>query len=63
MSWNACLRRRPSLSTVRYYPEGILGANKKNNGKRKHNQYSGQNLNTEITEYGVEVRLWSSTME
>ena len=61
MSWNACLRRR-SLSTVRYYAVGILGANK-NNGTRQNNQYSGQDLSTGITEYGVEFRLWSSTME
>jgi len=51
------------LSTVRYYPGEILGANKKNNGTRQNNQYSGQDLNTGITEYGVEFWLWSSTME
>ena len=62
MSWNAYLRRR-SLSTDRYNPGGLLGANKKNSGTRKNNQYSGQDLNTGITEYGVEVRLSSSTME
>jgi hypothetical protein len=54
MSWNTCLRRR-SISTVRYYRAGILGANKKNNGTRQNNQYSDQDLNTGITEYGVEV--------
>jgi len=51
------------LSAVKYYNGGLLGANKRNNGTRKNNQYSGQDLNTGITEYGVEVRLRSSTME
>lgn len=61
MSWKACLRRR-SLSAVSYYPGGLLGANKISE-IRKNNQYSGQDLNTGIIEYGVEVRLRSSTME
>lgn len=41
------------MSTVRYIPGGLPGANKKSNGTRKNNQYSGQDLNSGIAEYGL----------